>query len=141
MNKKITVGSFVFFVALFFIKISNINEAKAANYYYNTPGGTFVTTPQGNLYIPHPNPTNTLSGVGMTFNTTVQIESSQETVTDASGKTTTKTVKKYSAYVRNCGIVQLPSNESAEKSVQNGDRVELKFAADRSCLVQDWRRF
>jgi hypothetical protein len=78
-----------------------------------------------------------LKGTGSVFNSTVKITTTKE---EDPITHTLKDVKVYTAFVRNCNDVTLTTTKEDEKTLKNGDRIELKFDADRSCNVASWRK-
>jgi hypothetical protein len=108
--------------------------------YYPLGNGHVLNTPTGPVYIPNaPRPANTpVGGQGVLFHTNIKITS--KTVTDPITKKDS-VIKTYSAWVRDCNDVALPSNPSQEAVAHDGDRIELKFDRAGSCSVGGWKKY
>jgi hypothetical protein len=100
-----------------------------------------VRTTSGNVIIPLNRGNNqqsqALKGQGMTFVTTVEIETKKEMDPTTQKE---KEVKVYKSWVRGCDKVILPSKKDEEKRVNQGDHVELRFSQAGSCNVIDWKK-
>ena len=130
--KKIN-GLFLFGV-LFSLNSFAYNNGNV-RYYGN---GAIVKTPDGSsLYIPRQNNKSQkpLGGQGVIFSTTLKV--TMEKTLDEDGKPTT--VKKYKAWVRHCGEVEL--QEKKDQNAKTGDRIELRFDRAESCNVMDWKKY
>ena len=105
-----------------------------ATRYYNTQYGTVVNTGNGSSFLipKQAQPTAAMKGQGVTFSNSVQI--SEEKGEDG------KMVKKYKVWINGCKLVALPEKKEEQKTLKNGDNVEVKFDAPGSCNVQDWRK-
>jgi hypothetical protein len=105
---------------------------------YRTPvGGTIMMPPQANN-------SRSLRGQGVTFSASVTVEETTVPNPEAGpnfpNQPKDKKVKKYSAWLRNCGTVDLPSKPTEEPRVRTGDHVELRLEGMGSCTVSDWRK-
>jgi hypothetical protein len=106
----------------------------SAHAYFNRPYGNVIILPQNtNNQAQKP-----LQGTGMVFNSTVKV-ATKTSVDPTTGKPVE--TKTFTTWIRNCGDVTLPTTKDDEKKLKEGDRVELKFDKDGSCVVASWRRF
>lgn len=102
--------------------------------------GYVVRTTSGNVIIPlnSGNQQNQqLKGDGMVFVTTVDVQTKKET-----DPVTQKEVEKIilKSYIRGCNQVTLPSKKDMDKSVRQGDHIEIRFDQPGSCTVIDWKK-
>lgn len=75
-----------------------------------------------------------LKGVGNIFISNVEI-----TESSTSQEKNSKTEKKYKAFVRNCGKIELPNKDI--KNLKNNDRIRIRFESYGNCKVSDWEKF
>ena len=51
-----------------------------------------------------------------------------------------KDVKVFKVFIRNCGDVTLNTTKDDEKNLKDGNQIELRFEASRSCNVSSWKK-
>ena len=114
------------------------SNAFAASNYYRYGNGFVVTTPNGSqVYMPNKTAPAVapMTGQGVTFYSDLIV--TKEIVKQEKEKD--KTVVHYSAWVRNCNTVILPSKSQYDQTAHNGQKIELKFERAGSCNVADWK--
>lgn len=85
-----------------------------------------------------------LQGFGFEFHSNLIIEEEEQETPSLNPKISSPIkvkVKKYKAFVRNCGKIDLPDNSIEKSKLKSGVRIVIRFTESRSCKVSDWKLF